>query len=405
MKRKYLLIGSLALAQFWARAQGHDRVREETVKKTEIELVFNHYRQDGDHSAVTGGAGTEELTVYGPMAKIKHFSGKYIVSYQLGSDIITSASTDKIDFVESSASRVDGRTYANVGYERIIDKHKMNVYGGTGFSIESDYFSLGGNIGFTKQDKEMLKTYSVEFQYFNDDLRWGRLKGSGFKPQKLLYPAELRHKEWYDVYRRMSYNLKLGYTRIINARNVLAIFPGFTYQEGLLATTFHRVYFSDGSVVVEKLPQHRYKSAIALRLNTFAYGFVIFKNTVNGYSDSFGISAISVDHETAFKIKPLLTLLANARFYTQNGSPYFNKMGQHRGDEKFYTSDYDYSDFETYRIGTGLRYHPSKYLREKIKFNALLIRYNFNYRTDGMKAHVFSLVIQAGFEKAKNHGF
>ena len=224
MIKRHWLIGALAFFPFFTTAQNLIDTIETKIKKTEIELVYNHYLQDGNNSAITGGIGTEELTVYGPSLSIKRTSGKNSYTLNTGSDIITSASTDNINFVVSSASIMDARTYANVKYEREL-KQDISVFGGLGFSIESDYLSIGSKLGFFKKNKKKGQTYLLEFQMYNDDLRWGRLDDDEDGPVGLIYPSELRHKEWHLGFRRNSFNLKMGWTQIINQRNVLGIYP------------------------------------------------------------------------------------------------------------------------------------------------------------------------------------
>ena len=97
--------------QFFAKAQTIKDTVQRKVNRTDIELVYKHYLQDGNNSAVTGGIGTEKLMVYGPELSLKSEFKKNTISLNLGTDIISSASTDKIDFVVSSASKVDKRTY------------------------------------------------------------------------------------------------------------------------------------------------------------------------------------------------------------------------------------------------------------------------------------------------------
>ncbi|MBK7173902.1 MAG: hypothetical protein IPH84_11855 [Bacteroidales bacterium] len=117
MKIKYILVGSLAFLNFLAKAQtARDTALQQ--RKTEIEWLYGQYMQDGNHSAVTGGIGTEKLSVYGPSLKIRTITGKNTLTIKLGSDIITSASTDKIDFVVSSASRRDARNYIHWDFSR-----------------------------------------------------------------------------------------------------------------------------------------------------------------------------------------------------------------------------------------------------------------------------------------------
>ena len=81
----------------------------------EANMVSSYYSQNGNHSAVTGGIGTEKLTDISTVFDLKmmkydakgrkhHFTG------ELGIDHYTSASSDKIDpHTISSASHADTR--------------------------------------------------------------------------------------------------------------------------------------------------------------------------------------------------------------------------------------------------------------------------------------------------------
>jgi hypothetical protein len=394
MKRKYLIIGTFACMQYFAHAQLVKDTVNSKLNKTEIELVYNQYIQNGNNSAVTGGIGTEKLTVYGPALNFKNTSGKNAISINGGADVISSASTDNIDFVVSSASRVDTRVYISGDYERNFAKQNLKINGGLGSSIESDYFSISGNLGLTKSDKNNNRSFSAQLLIYDDDLRWGRTSVKYYRPVKLIYPAELRFRNWFDIYKRYSFNLKLSFTQILNKRNTLGIFPEISYQKGLLSTPFNRIYFSDGKEAVENLPNNRYKAALALKLNTFVGGIVIFKNTVNVYIDNFGILALSFGNETAIKVKPFLTLLPNFRIYTQRRSDYFAPYKVHESSEEFYTSDYDLSSFQTYNFGFGFKYSPQKYTTHKFVSNSILFRYDYYFRTNKLRANIISLVIQ-----------
>lgn len=396
MKKISLIIGSLAFFQYFAFGQQaiEKKSSEEKLKKTEIELVYNHYIQDGNNSAVTGGTGTEELKVYGPSLSIKRYSGKNKFTTKLGADIISSASTDNIDFVVSSASRLDARAYANVELSRAYEEKNLEVYGGLGMSIESDYLSIASKIGISKQDSSKLRTYAAQFQYFNDDLRWGRVN-AWIKELRLVYPSELRYQEWYNEYRRQSFNLKLGFSQIINKKNIVGIYPEFTYQKGLLATPFHRVYFADGGLGVEQLPGNRFKGALALKWNSFVKGNVILKNSFGLYADNFGVQAFSIANETVIKLSPIVSVLPNLRFYSQDGSPYFAGFNQHNSQETYFTSDYDFSTLSSYQAGMGMRYSPGDYLSKRFKFNSVLLRYSYYYRDNGLTAHIFSLAFRS----------
>ncbi|MFD2726741.1 DUF3570 domain-containing protein [Hyunsoonleella rubra] len=395
MNKKLLMVGSFAFMQLMARAQAKENAQQERLNKTEVELVYNHYLQYGDNSAVTGGVGTERLIVYGPSFTMKKSWKTNTISFNLGTDVISSASTDNIDMIMSSASRLDARTYAFTSFEKNLPVHNMLLYGGIGFSIESDYFSVGTKIGLVKEDKKTLTTYSAQFQMFNDDLRWGRLNSkTSYGPSNLIYPEELRFQEWYDEVKRNSFNLRLGISKPIDKKNILGFYPEITYQEGLLATPFHRIYFSDGTLGVEQLPDERWKGALAVKWNRFLLGNIILKNVLNGYADNFGIVAVSFENETVIKLKPEFQLLPNIRFYTQKGSKYFDEFMQHDVNSEFYTSDFDLSEFQTYNAGLGIKLNPHNSLKRKRLLNAIVIRYNFMYRSNGLKAHIFSFSLQ-----------
>jgi len=156
-RKKLILLGSFSLIHWLAQAQEPlDSIKN---NRTEIVLVYNHYIQDGNNSAVEGGAGTEKMTVYGPSLSINRINNKREIGIQFGSDIISSASVDNIDFI-SSVSMVDIKGYINTSYKRSFRKFK--IIAGSKASVESDYFSLGGSLGIEKTDNEKLTDYRVD---------------------------------------------------------------------------------------------------------------------------------------------------------------------------------------------------------------------------------------------------
>jgi hypothetical protein len=389
MRRNWFLIGSLSFLSFFAQSQEIDSTfKKSDLRQTDYDFLFSQYIQDGTNSAVTGGIGTEELMVYSPQFTVRHRSKKgSLLNVKAGVDVITSASTDKIDFVMSSASLHDARTHADLTYTR----HWKNIAitGGGGFSIESDYFSIPVNLGVVISEKSTMRTYAIDFQSYFDDLRWGRLSDS-FAPEKLIYPSELRNKEWFSTYNRNSYNLKLAFTQIINKRSRLGVYPELSYQEGLLSTPFHRVYFNDNSLRVENLPTERWKATVGLKLNTFVGGRTILKSGIDFYSDSFVVQAIGIENETAIKLTPQFVLAPSFRFYFQKGSTYFAAYKEHLVTEEFYTSDYDLSTMTTQKGGIAIRYSPAPSENRKNAFSQIEFSYSFYLRSNGMTAHIVS---------------
>lgn len=391
MKKKHLIVGSLLWFQFFANAQ-KPREKKQQIPKNEIELVYNHYTQTGNNSAITGGIGTEELTVYGPNLTYKRkFKKDASVSIKAGTDIISSASTDKIDYIDSSASSLDARTYGQLTYSKKM-KPTFSFHTGVGSSIESDYFSMNGQFGVNIHQLKKNRSFGANFQYYNDDLRWGRLNEDYYRPVELIYPAELRPKEFYDVYKRYSYNLKLNWNQVVNKRWRVGLFPAVVYQNGLLETPFHRIYFSDESLGVEQLPNNRWKFALGLKANQFVKGKTILKHSVQAYQDTFGIQSFSLSEVMVYKWKPNLMISPKVRWYQQSQADYFQPYASHYVGSKFYTSDYDLSQFQTIELGTGVKFKPIKQ-----KNQVAHISYNYLHRSNHLNAHSLTLAVKTDF--------
>lgn len=394
MLKKVYLAATLSLLLFnSARAIDKDSVfKKKILRKTEVEILFSHYIQDGVHSAVTGGLGTEKLIVFAPSVSVTTSSKSLSWKLKTGTDLITSASTDNIDFVQSSASRKDARTYANLSLTKRLPK-AISVELGSGFSVESDYWSLPVSLSVKGTSKNKMRDWLIESKCYFDDLRWGRLNPNYRKPVRLIYPSELRGSNWFDTYKRQSYNLKAGLSQIIDKRNVIGVYPLITLQNGLLSTPFHRVVFNNSETRVENLPAQRRKLALALKWNSFVGGNVIVKNTLEAFTDNFGINALGFENETAIKLKNGVTLSPFARVYTQSASKYFAPYAMHQPDELFYCSDYDFSRFYSVKSGLEIKLSNQYALRKNWLFQQCQLRYAYYRRSDGLYAHIISLAL------------
>ncbi len=306
-----------------------------------------------------------------------------------------------IDARVSSASRTDMRSYANINYSRKLKKSDVILGLGTGFSLESDYLSFPFRLSVDFTEPSGVRQYEVSFQAYFDDLRWGRLNPDYRRPVGLVYPAELRYKEWYDVYKRYSYNLKFGFIQVINKRMNIGIFPELIYQQGLLATPFHRVYFTNDSARVENFPKERWRFPLGVRVNYFAGSITILKAMAGFYKDNFGITSGNFDLEAAFRIKPQFTLAPFIRIYSQTASTYFGSYGNHDPTDIYYTSDYDLSQFQSFKAGIVFRYVPLNYIGKSSVFQELSLRYAFFKRSNKLSAHMVTMAIRFSRESAK----
>jgi hypothetical protein len=366
-----------------------------TASRTDIQVLFSYYTQNGDHSAITGGIGTEWLHVYAPEFTVtKQTDSTHTLSLNSGVDILTSASMDNIDFVKSSASRVSARYHLSPAYSMLFKKTRTRIGANGGFSIESAYLSYlaGGTVSQT--NKTGTREFSASLQCFFDDLRFGRLS-QGFKgPLTLVYPVELRDTSWFSNYRRYSYNLDLAYYQVINRRTQFALFPGFVYQNGLLCTPYHRVYFDDGHTErVERLPGERWKFPLGAQLNYFAGSNVIIRAYYRFYHDNWGIIAHTFQLELPVKLDPAVTVAPLARLSTETAAWYFKPYKEHSLTERYYTSNYDLSAFTSFKAGLTLRYAPQNALGNRFFFDALTLRYSWYKRSDGLTGNILSLML------------
>lgn len=367
------------------------------LKLDEVNFVSGYYHQDGNNSAVTGGIGTEKLTDFAntidlKLSKYDNKQRKHILGFEIGVDHYTSASSDKIDpRTISSASMSDTRFYPSVSWNIQNEKKGTNVGLSASYSSEFDYQSRGAGINFTKTSKDNNREFSAKLQAYFDT--W-----------KVIYPYELKpagyssgdHKDpgSTDYDPRNSYNAFFSYSQVINQRLQLMFLFDPTYQKGLLATKYQRVYFTDGSERAETLPDQRFKIPLGVRANYFIGDNLILRSFYRYYQDEWGLKAHTIELETAIKLTPFVSLSPFYRFYTQTAADYFAAYAQHNPSESFYTSDYDLSKFTSNYFGAGVRLAPPKGVLGIQGWKSLEIRYGHYNRSNGLQSDALTLHIK-----------
>jgi len=180
----------------------------------------------------------------------------------------------------------------------------------------------------------------------------------------------------------------------------LVIFPGVAFQNGLLSTSFHRVFFNDSSEKVENLPTHRWKVPLGIQLNRFIADRYILRAYYRFYWDEWGIVANTLQLELPIKITPAFVVSPSFRIYTQHAARYFNPSHQHDTLQQYYTSDYDLSSFNSYEPGLETRFNLAG-KRPSAIFNNLLLRYGYYKRSDGLEGHIMTMVVGLAYYKVK----
>lgn len=369
------------------------QIHPDSLKKRPIDVnfLFAYYEQDGEHSPVTGGIGTELLTdkamktvVNVPLDSISVLN----VSHHINR--YSSASTDRINKKMSSASAKDFRTQLYLDYSQ-KNKNKYKSYGFfVGGSLESDYLSTSFGGKWAKSNKNDNREINLKFQVMLD--RW-----------LIIIPNELRSDENTTIHtnRRNSYSLSFNYSQVLHKRLQTSVSSDLVYQSGLLSTPFHRVYFKDHEMPsVENFPNQRVKIPIGFRLNYFWRDFMVFRNYYRFYFDSFDIQAHTYQIDTPIKFANFFKIIPFYRYHTQNSAFFFAPYKEHITNVEFYTSDYDLSSLSSQKIGIGLSYSPLYgFFRHRIKkrinmLKKIEVRYAQYYRSDGLESWIANLGLQ-----------
>jgi hypothetical protein len=355
------------------------------LKVDEVNFVSSYYQQDGNNSAVTGGIGSERLTDFATtidvvLSRYDFRQRKHTITGEVGVDVYTSASSDMIDpSTISSASSKDVRVYPSITYAITNEAKGSTISVNGSVSTEYDYLSTGLGVGWSKFSKDGNRQFAAKGQVFLDT--WS-----------VILPIELRSSEHSGKEPRNSYSASFSLSQVINKRLQVIMLLDGAFQEGQLATLYHRTYFNDGTLKVEKLPDTRLKLPIGVRLNYFLADRYILRAYYRFYHDSWGMDAHTAELELPIKITPFFSVSPFYRYYQQSSVKYFRQYQQHTEDEEFYTSDYDLSKLHSNLVGMGIRYAPPGGVMGLSRLNALELRYGHYQRSTGLNSNIVTLL-------------
>ena len=378
-------VATAGMAQNSSRTKAR---RNRELTPAEINILGSYYSQDGNHSPVTGGVGTEQLTDVTPTIIVNvPLDTVTNLNVNFGMDFYSSASTDKIDFNVSSASKSDLRTHLNVGISRRNNARRTIKSVTVGGSTEYDYQSISLGINWSQESTDGNRELSLGALAFFDS--WS-----------LIYPVELRgNGELLSTKKRQSYSISATLSQVINRRVQAALSTDVVYQTGLLSTPFHRVYFKDRETPdIERLPDTRFKYPLGLRLNYYTSDYLTLRFFYRFYTDSWGMTANTFELETPVKVGPFFSFYPFYRYHTQTAVEYFAPIKEHLSTQTYYTSDFDLSGLNSHKVGLGVRYSPLEgvaklrlpFSRRTTQFKSIDLRFGNYWRSDGLKAFIIS---------------
>jgi hypothetical protein len=374
----------------------------------EINLVSSYYWQNGDHSPVTGGIGTEKVTDISNGLDLKLVWGdpkakQNSLTIGLGIDHHTSASAAYVNL--SGASRTGGsRVYPSLDWttENAIKGSSFGI--GAYYSGEYNYRSLGADIHFSQKTADKNGEFTAKFQGYFDQVT-------------LIYPSERippsttvntivtsasgtstsedGGRPKIPSSPRNTFSASLGYSQIINSRLQIMFLVDGVAQNGYLGLPFHRVYFNnavaDTNSHVEKLPSTRFKLPLGFRMNYFLGDNIILRSYYRYYVDSWGVRSNTAGLEIPVKITPFFSISPFYRYYDQTAAKYFAPYKEHSPTDQYYTSNYEYAQFHANFYGVGFRVAPPKGVFGWQSLHDMEIRYGHYTQTTDLVSNVVSL--------------
>ena len=440
---KKILILTIILNTLSSFAQQNDTIvyKKRVLESTEVDFLLSYYKQDGVHSAVSGGMGSEDLTdVASNIVISMPLNDDDILTVDAGISAYTSASSSNINPYDitnsnpwqasSGASQSDALTSLVVNYSHSSDDRNFVWNGDISFSNEYDYTSIGFGGGIAKLFNNKNTELSLKANVYLDQWR-------PIYPKELIDYADNNFSynvidvngnatsaynpslfSTIDKVNRNSYSASFGFSQVATKNMQFSLFFDVIQQNGLLSTPYHRVYFADKpdyyvgqaqyiSVYettqnqgvykladdIERLPDSRTKIPIGARLNYYLNERVTIRTYYRYYWDNWDITSHTASIELPIKVSDKFTIFPMYRYYTQQQSKYFAGFEKHLSTEEFYTSDYDLSTFNANQYGFGINYVDIFTNFQIWKFGLKNIDFRFNHytRNDGLDANIASI--------------
>ena len=382
---------------------GNSSYESKSLQLDEVNLVSGYYNQDGNHSSVTGGIGTQKLNDISNVIELK-FTGqdvranKYTLNIEGGIDHHTAASSAYIS--TTGASRLGGtRIYPSA--DLAIEKANGFNFGfGASMSHEYNYNSKSLNFSIGKISKDKNTEINFKAQAFFDKVTMilpSELVPKTTQTSVTTYTTASgnvissegdSHKVRIPKSPRNTFSGSLTFSHVVNKNLQFSLIADGVAQSGLLSLPFYRVYFQDQvAAKSEVLPGTRLKLPVGVRLNYFLGDKLIFRTYYRYYVDDWGIQANTASLEIPYKITPFFSISPFYRYYQQTASDYFAPYRKHLTSDTYYTSNYDLSAFNSQYYGVNVKITSDKGLLNMRAFNTLELRYGRYKQTTGLTAN------------------
>lgn len=276
--------------------------KKRVLESAEVDFLLSYYKQDGIHSAVGGGIGSEKLTdIASNIVVAVPLNDDDVLTFDVGISTYTSASSSNINPFNATGASGGGENdnrqqWANktneagpygtpwqassgasgndqlgsvvANYSHSSDSRNTIWSADVSFSNEFDYTSVGLGGGLTKLFNQKNTEIGLKVNAYLDqwrpiyptELHEYSLYGNNFQNQGYFFGVSVLDQNGnpsngylpasfttYDTKNRNSYSASLSFSQILSKTIQMSVFMDILKQEGLLATPYQRIYFADKS--------------------------------------------------------------------------------------------------------------------------------------------------------------
>jgi Protein of unknown function (DUF3570) len=297
MKKNILIFAIFSSIVSFSQEKVKDTIKKykkPVLENVEADILMSYYKQDGVHSAVSGGMGSE---------KLKDFATNITVAVPMNDDDVLTIDTGISAYTSASSSNINpfNSNSSTSGASGHTTTTTSPPYGtpwlaSSGASASDQLISLSGNYSHSSNNRNFIWNADVsvsnEFDYTSFGFGGGITKLFNKKNTELslktniyldkwrpIYPTELHEYAKYgnsfqnngylngvtiynqngnattsykpikfttlDTEKRNSYSVSFSFSQIVTRKLQFSIFFDLLRQEGLLSTPYQRIYFAD----------------------------------------------------------------------------------------------------------------------------------------------------------------
>ena len=321
----------------------------------DTDILVSYYDQDGDHSAVTGGVGTEKLEVVSPVILLAwRIDETMTLTADIGIDQISSASIGNIQVEVGSASipASDTRTFGTFKFKKKLGHQTWGLT--LGSATEYDYESFSYGLDWAIDLNQANTSIAASIRRYDDAIDLIGINGYGGQGDGLPTTEGKGDRTTTDLYVTLSQTL--------GRKTAGSLEVSLSSQEGVLSTPYNEVILASsspldpkGKHVAERLTDSRERKAFSLRLSHAFTDNVVQRAGYRYYTDDWGITAHTIDLETHFRLPSdrEMWIYPILRYNTQKATDYFGVPLTFTGTEAYYTSDWDLAETTSDKYGIG----------------------------------------------------